>query len=338
MSSAPQTAPSPEIIFDTLNAYLRTAALRGAIELDLFTAIGEGAVSVPAIAAKIQASEKGTRVLCDYLTIIGLLTKDGAHYGLSRDAAFFLNRKSPAYLGSISQFLGNPGLTTRFNDLAAIVRKGGTLEGEGTVEPNNPIWVDFARSMAPLMAMPAQMIANLLDASSGANWKVLDIAAGHGVFGIELAKRNPNARITALDWKAVLEVALENAAKAGVSAHYSTIPGSAFDEEFGTGYDLVLITNFLHHFNPATNEKFLRKVHAALAPGGRAVTLEFVPNDDRVSPPTPAAFGMMMLGGTSGGDAYTFAELESMFRNAGFARSELHAIAPSPETVVVSYK
>jgi len=338
MSSATQTAPSPEIIFDTLNAYLRTAALRGAIELDLFTAIGEGAISVPAIAAKIQASEKGTRVLCDYLTIIGLLTKGDAHYGLSRDAAFFLNRKSPAYLGSISQFLGNPGLTTRFNDLAGIVRKGGTLEGEGTVEPNNPIWVDFARSMAPLMAMPAQMIANLLGASSGANWKVLDIAAGHGVFGIEIAKQNPHAHVTALDWKAVLEVALENAAKAGVLPRYSTIPGSAFDEEFGTGYDLVLITNFLHHFNAATNEKFLRKVHAALAPGGRAVTLEFVPNDDRVSPPTSAAFSMMMLGGTSGGDAYTFVELESMFRNAGFARSELHSIEPSPEKVVVSYK
>ena len=100
----------------------------------------------------------------------------------------------------------------------------------------------------------------------------------------------------------------------------------------------MLITNFLHHFDPATNETLLRKVHAALAPGGRAVTLEFVPNDDRVSPPTPAMFSMMMLGSTAHGDAYTFRELDRMFRNAGFLSSELREIAPSPQRVVVSYK
>lgn len=340
MSSVPQhyPAPSPEIIFDTLNAYLRTAALRGAIELDLFTAIADGPATVPAIAARIQASEKGTRVLCDYLTIIGLLTKEGAEYHLTQDSAFFLNRKSPAYLGSMSKFLGNPGITKRFHDMADIVRKGGTLEGEGTVEPNNPIWIEFAHSMAPLMALPSQMIAELVGASSGENWKVLDIAASHGLFGIEIAKRNPNAHIVALDWEAVVAVARENAHKAGLASRYSTIAGSAFEQELGIGYDLVLITNFLHHFDAPTNEKFLRRVHDSLNPGGRAITLEFVPNDDRVSPPTPAAFSMMMLGSTAHGDAYTFSELESMFRNAGFARSEQHSIAPSPEKVVVSYK
>ena len=311
MSSLPQhqPAPSPEFIFDTLNAYLRTAALRGAIELDLFTAMAGGPATAPAIAARISASEKGTRVLCDYLTIIGLLTKQGAEYALTQDSAFFLNSKSPAYLGTISHFLGNPGITKRFHDMADIVRKGGTLEGEGTVEPNNPIWVDFAHSMAPLMAMPAQLIAELVGASSGAKWKVLDIAASHGLFGIAIAQRNPNAHIVALDWEAVVAVARDNAHRAGLDSRYSTIAGSAFDQDLGTGYDLVLITNFLHHFDAPTNEKFLRKVHAALAPGGRAVTLEFIPNDDRVSPPSPAAFSMMMLGSTAHGDAYTFSEL-----------------------------
>ena len=341
MSTAPQNlaAPSLEFVFDTLNGYQRTAALRGAIELDLFTAIAEGNTNVPAIAKRIQASEKGTRVLCDFLTIIGFLTKQDTTYGLTQESSFFLSRKSPAYLGSIGTFLGNPELTTAFNDVATMVRKGGTvMEGEGSVEPNNPLWVEFARSMGPLMALPAQLIAGLLDAKSGARWKVLDIAAGHGLFGIELAKQNPNAHVTALDWEAVLAVAKENAAKAGVAARYSTKPGSAFDADFGSGYDLVLLTNFLHHIDAATNERLLKKVHAALAPGGRAVTLEFVPNDDRVSPATPAMFSMMMLGSTAHGDAYTFRELDRMFRNAGFVSSELHEIPPSPQRVVVSYK
>ena len=210
-----------------------------------------------------------------------------------------------------------------FDDLTDAVRKGGTVMGEeGHWELENPIWVEFARSMAPMMMMPAEVISKLVGADKGGKCRVLDIAAGHGLFGINIARHNPQAEIVALDWANVLEVAKENARKSGVESRYSTLPGSAFEVEFGAGYDLVLLTNFLHHFDPPTNEGLLRKVHAALAPGGRAVTLEFVPNDDRVTPPEAATFSMIMLGSTPHGDAYTFAEFERMFSNAGFTRSE----------------
>jgi hypothetical protein len=132
-------------------------------------------------------------------------------------------------------------------------------------------------------------------------------------------------------------VASENAKVAGVSDRHHEIPGSAFEVEFGFGYDLVLLTNFLHHFDPATNETLLKKVHAALKSGGKAVALDFVPNDDRISPEGAAGFSLVMLATTPSGDAYTFKELESMSRNAGFARSELHEIPPMQQAVV-SYK
>ena len=144
--------------------------------------------------------------------------------------------------------------------------------------------------------------------------------------------------VTAVDWSNVLEVAKENAEAAGVSDRYHTRPGSAFDVDYGTDYDIVLLTNFLHHFDVPTCESLLRKVRAALGDGGRAVTLEFVPNDDRVTPPQAAAFSMMMLGVTPSGDAYTFAELDQMFRNAGFARNELHELPPTIQRVVISHK
>ena len=242
-------------------------------------------------------------------------------------------------MGSVKDFLTDPEFTKVFNDLTAIVRKGGTtLSENGTVEPNNPIWVEFARSMAPMMKMPAELIANLLGADAAPKWKVLDIAAGHGIYGITIAQRNPNAQIVALDWEAVLAVANENAQKAGVADRHTKLPGSAFEVDLGSGYDVVLITNFLHHFDAPANESFLRKVHAALAPGGRVVTLEFIPNDDRVTPPIHASFSMVMLGTTPAGDAYTFAEYDRMFRNAGFSRSEMQELIPSPQRVIVSYK
>jgi ubiquinone/menaquinone biosynthesis C-methylase UbiE len=168
--------------------------------------------------------------------------------------------------------------------------------------------------------------------------KVLDIAAGHGLYGIEFAKNNPQAEVVALDWAPVLEVAKDNAKQAGVADRYSTLPGSAFDVDYGTGYDVVLLTNFLHHFDIPNNEKLLRKIYASLNEGGRVATVEFVPNDDRITPPDAAAFSIMMLGSTAAGDAYTFAEFEKMFANAGFTRSESQALPASIEQVVISQK
>ena len=136
----------------------------------------------------------------------------------------------------------------------------------------------------------------------------------------------------------MLEVARENAEKAGVANRHHAIPGSAFDVEFGEGYDAVMLTNFLHHFDPPTIEAFLRKVRAALADGGRAIALEFVPNEDRISPRVPASFSMIMLGTTPAGDAYTFSEFERMFTNAGFASVEIHPLPPTVQKVILGRK
>ena len=316
------------------------------MELDLFTAVGEGANTAKALAERCQASERGVRILCDYLATLGFLTKLDARYALTPDSAAFLDRRSPAYLGATVKFLTIPTLLEGFEKLGAAVRKGGTaIDEEGSTAPEHPIWVEFARSMAPLAAMSAPLIARLLNAQAapdsigaGGPWKVLDIAAGHGLYGIELAKQNPRAQVVAVDWPSVLAVAEENVRAAGVADRWETCPGSAFVAHFGDGYDVALLTKILHHFDPPTCEKLLRRVHAALKPGGRAVTLEFIPNPDRVSPPRAAQFSLVMLSSTPEGDAYTFAELEQMCRNAGFARSEFHPLPPTDQSVVISYK
>lgn len=339
MSSSAAQQPSPQLFFQTINAHQRTEALKAAIELEVFTAIGEGNTTAADLAKRCQTSEKGMRILCDYLTIMEMLTKQDNQYALTLDSSVFLDKRSPAYMGGATEFLCSPMLVDGAKYMADAVRKGGTaMPDDGTIGPDNPVWVKFARAMVPMMALPAQLMAKLVDPTADRKLRILDIAAGHGMFGIAFAMNNPQAEVTALDWKAVVAVAKENAEKAGVSDRYQTIEGSAFDVEFGTGYDLVLLTNFLHHFDPATCEMLARKVRGALADGGRAVTLEFVPNDDRVTPPDAAGFSMMMLTTTPSGDAYTFAELEQMFANAGYSRSTLHALPPTIEHVVISEK
>jgi hypothetical protein len=99
----------------------------------------------------------------------------------------------------------------------------------------------------------------------------------------------------------------------------------------------VLLTNFLHHFDPPTCVGLLKKVRAALRPGGRVAALEFVPNEDRVSPPMAAAFSLIMLATTASGDAYTLKELTAMYHEAGFGNVAAQAIPMSPHTVVIGH-
>jgi SAM-dependent methyltransferase len=317
-------------------AHQKTAALKAAIELDIFGAIGRGYNDLASIARHATASERGVRILCDFLCIHAVLDKQDDCYFHTPTSAAFLDPASPKCMASIAHFLASPDIEGVYNQLADIVRSGRTsLPGTGTVEPENPLWVEFANKMAPMMGpMAAPLGKVVLDGRKG-HMRVLDIAAGHGLFGIEIAKQNSHAHITGLDWAPVLRVALDNAKKAGVQDRYDMLPGSAFDVYFAGPYDVVLLTNFLHHFDRPTNVDLLKKVHDALKPGGCAATLEFVPNDDRISPPAAAAFALTMLTTTASGDAYTYPELQGMYADAGFKSISKHPIPHSPHTIVM---
>src|SRR5215475_5871222 len=337
--SARSSTPTPEHFFRSVNAFQLTRALEGAIKLDVFTAIAEGKMTAKALAESRQASERGMRILCDYLAVTGFLTRSGANYGLTPDSAMFLDSRLPTYVGASVEFLLSPTVEQAFSDVAAAVRKGGTvLSDEGTMSHDNPVWVRFARAMQPLSFGVAQMVSGLVELDPGKKTKALDISASHGMYGLAFAQRYPNLEVVAVDWANVLEVGRENAEKFGVADRWRALPGSAFDVSFGAGYDLVLIPNFFHHFDPPTNEELMRKLHAALNEGGRAITLEFVPNEDRAEPPHAVTFALTMLVTTPRGDAYTFAEYEKMFAEAGFSRSELIQLPMGIERVIVSYK
>jgi ubiquinone/menaquinone biosynthesis C-methylase UbiE len=331
------TEPDLDLIWRTFTAYQRTAALKAGVDLDLFTAIAAGATTIDALARRCNAAPRGLRALLNHLVMDRFLTRDGESYRLSGTAAAFLDRGSPTYLGSAITFVASPFVTEGFTRLTEAVRRGGTAIPEaGSVTPEHPMWVEFARAMAPLAGMTAVLLANLLDVVRAPAWKILDVAAGHGLFGITLASTNPKVDVTALDWKNVLAVAQENARAAGVADRFHVLPGSAFEVPFGGPYDLILLPNILHHFDASTCERLLKKTYAALVPGGRVVIVEFVPDDDRSGPPDAVRFALVMLAGTPAGDAYTFEEYRTMLAHAGFGAPELHDLVPSPARVVIA--
>src|SRR6185312_8365568 len=105
--SSPAQQPSPQLFFQTINAYQQTEALKAAIELETFTAIGEGNQSAADIAKRCGAAERGMRILCDFLCIMGFLHKEGNRYNLTADSAVFLDKRSPAYLGGATEFISS---------------------------------------------------------------------------------------------------------------------------------------------------------------------------------------------------------------------------------------
>ena len=334
--------PSPELFLNAVMAYRDSAAVKGAVDLGVFTAIAQGMNTAESLAGHCQADKRGMRILCDYLCVMGLLEKSGSTYSLTGDSAVFLDRDSPAYMGDVVNFLLDPFFIRDIGDVARAVRKGGVAtSAEGSDVPGHPMWVTFARSMTGLSRMPAGLLADVVCADLDGNdnrgpVKVLDIAAGSGIFGIALAQKHPQVGITAVDWPNVLEVALENAQEAGVGQRYSTIPGSAFEVETGTGYRVILLCNFLHHFDAATCSKFLARMKDALAADGKIYTVEFVPNEDRISPPFVAGFDLHMLRQTPAGDTYTAAEYEEIFAAAGLEVTAMTPLTGTAYTVIVS--
>ncbi len=335
---ADQTSPpSPQLFFETINAFHRTAALKAAIDLGLFTAIGKTPSTAAEIATRCQCPERGIRILSDNLAILGFLTKEASRYALTPSSAVFLDKSSPAYFGDAVKFLLAPGLTEAYSDLAATIRSGRIHTSEhGTTAPDHPAWVEFARAMGPMMTPAANGAAELVPLDQTRATRVLDISASHGTYGIAFAKRNPRAHLVALDWEAVLAIAEENAVAAGIANRFSKIVGDAFTVDLSRDYDVVLVPNFLHHFSLAECTRFLRRLHAALRPGGRVVIVEFVPNEDRISPPAAASFSLVMLGTTPHGDAYTFAEYQRMLTDAGFRDAQLHPLPPTSESAVIA--
>jgi ubiquinone/menaquinone biosynthesis C-methylase UbiE len=328
-----ETSENP--VFNLAMAYQDTAALIAAVKLNIFTLIGSATVSLDDLVSSTGASRRGLRILCDYLTVLGLLKKNESLYSLAPVSRTFLDEASPFARGGIVDFVAAPEMVELLcQDPASYVRKGGSVKLANT-SPDNQVWVRYAKSMIPFAAANAKRIASHIAGLPDPPYTVLDIAAGHGLYGIEVAKAIPEALVTAVDWAPVLTVASSNAEAAGVADRFRMLPGNAMDLEWGADFDLILLPNFLHHFDVEACTSLLRKVRVSLSPIGQAVGVEFVPNEDRVSPPMAAKFAFWMLATTPGGDAYTTSDLDQMARNAGFSGAKTYPLTPAPESMII---
>jgi 2-polyprenyl-3-methyl-5-hydroxy-6-metoxy-1,4-benzoquinol methylase len=325
MSSAKteaEAAAGPSPILRLLQGAQGTAILTAAIDLGVFQKLADGPLDAPATAERIGCPARTTRILLDALSVQGLLAKEGDEYRLTAMASDHLVPGKPTYFGDMRGIYASDPMWAALPRLAETVRRGGSTE-----MPEHSFWEQFAQS-GWATAVPA---ATVIDAVLG-EWiaskprcRVLDIAAGSGIYGFTLA-RHPNVELTCLDWPNVLEKTRGWAERLDVDPGRVTyLPGDLFELEYGEPYDLILASQIYHHFDSTTCAALTKKVAGALVPGGRIAVQDIVYDPSLEKNPGAAMFAVIMLMLTPRGQTWTLADYSRWFADAGLGVPKLHA-------------
>jgi ubiquinone/menaquinone biosynthesis C-methylase UbiE len=336
--TATEGLQGPPALFQMLNSAQVSAVLCSGIELNVFASLADSALDIDALAAKIKCPPRTTRILADALVTTGLLARDGQKYRLTPLADAHLVPGKQMYVGDMSGILGHPVMWEGLSHLADAVRSGGTVLKEHAETPSNSFWTSFAQSSGSMsMAVSMALEAILRDwISKRQSVRVLDLAAGSGIYGYTLVKSHPNVELTALDWPNVVAESKQWAVRLGVDKkRVRYLEGSLFDLDWGGPYDLILMSQLFHHFDPRTNMALTRRVASALAPTGKVAVHDFLSD-----PKNPAGdmFAITMLVWTHKGQVYAEKDYRDWLMEAGFDSVHVHPNHGMPTSLIIADK
>jgi len=301
---------------EAVAAYRLPRIIFTALDLDLFSAVGGKAWTVPALAGRLRVSPRGLEILCRNLAAAGLLIKSGGCYRNSRLARRELNKKSPAYRWAYLDLLRN-----HWNDWSTLtrsVRRGKPVEDND--DPDEPAyrrrftWAMHHRSLDVAPKIAAQV--NLRGART-----LLDLGGGPGTYALAFLKRNPALRATVGDRMPALVVAREIAATVPHGKRLSYLPVDFVKQPIPGRYDVIWFSNVLHIYSPEENRRLFRKMAASLAPGGRLLIQDaFLHDTNGLHPREASLFAVTMLLFTDQGDTYSVRDTTAWLKRAGFAK------------------
>lgn len=323
---------SPERILQLSWGYAPPLILEAAITLGFLDLLDAGPLPVEEVATRTGCSVRGTRGILNALVGFQFLTRgDDDRFALTEEASTFLVRGKPTFYGGFLLHTSRQALPN-WMQLKDAVRTGRPPTAANQQESGEAFFQQFVADLLTLNFRAAEVLAAaVLATPPDRPFRVLDIAAGSGVWSLGFVRRSPLVEATALDWEGVLDITRFTAERFGVASQYRFVPGDLRSTSFGEGFDAVILGHILHSEGAAGSCELLKKAFAALRPGGTVVIAEFNPDDDRRGPPLPLLFAVNMLVNTEMGDTFTVAELRTWLEAAGFTDVRtLEAPAPSP--------
>lgn len=325
-TSAPVT---PERIMQFAWGYVPPLVLEAAIRHRVFDVLEGGPKTITQVHKETGASERGLTAVMNALVGMGFLAKNHEDlFSLTPESSTFLVSTKPSFHGGFLRHASGQ-LIPKWLHLNEVVETGRPVSAVNLEEAGSDFFQQFVNDIFPMSYPAAQTLSRHL--SADAVLRVLDLAAGSGVWSIALAQGSEKATVTVVDWPEVIPVTRKTVSRFGLAERYSYIAGDLLQADFGSGHTVATLGHILHSEGRDRSRELLKKTFQALAPGGTIAVAEFLVNADRTGPLNGLFFAVNMLVNTDSGDTYSFEEISSWLKEAGFVNSRtLEAPGPSP--------
>jgi predicted O-methyltransferase YrrM len=298
---------------ERLRAFQESRVILTALELNIFTAIAAGATADDA-AARTGCAPRSTEMLLNALAAIGLLEKSDGVFRNTEVASRYFADGSPE--SARLALMHTVHLWERWSSLTDSVRAG-TAVATTEMVARDEGWTQAF--IAAMHRNASDRAGAVVSAVGPANVRrMLDVGGGSGAYSIAFAQANPALTADVLDLPSVTSIAAGHIADAGLTGRVRLRQGDLRSDSLGEGYDLVFISAICHMLSEDENRDLLRRSHAALAEGGRAVIQDFILEPDKTAPQVGALFALNMLVGTPAGSSYSEPEYAEWLREAGF--------------------
>ncbi len=330
-------AVTPERIMQFAWGYAPTIVLESAIRHRVFDVLDGAPKTLKETAEATGASERGLRAIMNVLVGLNFLARSGDKYSLTPESELFLVSTKPSFQGGLLKHTSTQ-LIPKWLGLSEVVGTGKPVRSVNQEGDGSEFFQGFVMDIFPLSYPAAQVLAAHLElAKRGGAAKVLDLAAGSGVWGIALAQSAPNVLVTAVDWSGVLPATQRSVERFGLTNRFAFIAGDLDSAGFGSGHDVATLGHILHSEGETRSKALLRKVFAALNSGGTIAIAEFLVNTDRTGPVASLIFAGNMLVNTDDGDTFSFEEISAWLKDAGFVNPRL-LDGPGPSPLVLATK
>jgi len=332
MNTSSSAQVTPERIMQFAWGYAPPLILEAAIRHRVFDVLDSGPKTLKEVQAATGASERGLAAIMNALCGLNFLEKDEqARYALTAESAAFLVTTKPSFQGGILLHISEQ-LIPRWLHLKEIVGTGKPVSSANLEESGSEFFQNFVMDIYPMSYPAANALAKALavDKANGPV-SVLDLAAGSAVWSIALAQLSPQVSVTAVDWPGVLEVTRKSTARFGLADRFQFVEGDLLSVDFGENHTIATLGHILHSEGEERSKALLAKTFDALASGGTIAIAEFLVNQERTGPPTGLIFAVNMLVNSDNGDTFSFEEISSWLKEAGFVNPRtLDAPGPSP--------
>jgi O-methyltransferase domain/Dimerisation domain len=329
---------TPERIQQFAWGYVPPFVIEAAIRNRVFDVLDAGPKNAEQVQAATGASARGLKAIMNVLVGLGLLAKDAAGvYALTPESQTFLVSSKPSFMGGLIKHTSEH-LVPRWLTLSKIVETGNPVSPVNQETSGAEFFHEFVADILPLSYPSAQVLARALNFEKTAGLiSVLDLATGSGVWGIALAQSCDRVRVRAVDWPEVLPVTRKITESFGVAGQFTYVPGDLSSADFGNDHAVATLGHILHSEGEARSRALLKRVFDALAPGGTIAIAEFLVNTARTEPVGGLFFAVNMLVNTDVGDTYSFEEIASWLKEAGFVSART-VPAPGPSPLILATK